>query len=206
MKSTPSACATPISSSVVDSTGVVDDDMLHAYRNPIRVFDLDDLTTLIGPDQIRALARITGPATQVTLRTRQRTPVDRKDGSIGSIRSRILWCFCTTEARVSVVMSSKTSDGLAYQSVRPRWIVIWAPCSTARSPASCEPPSHLGPPGGMRARRRSTRRRSRLRPVRSELLRGPVRQSATTLGKPPRPVALRASKRSLDPLTRSSRS
>ena len=31
--------------------GVEDDDMLHAYRNPIRVFDLDDLTMLIGPDQ-----------------------------------------------------------------------------------------------------------------------------------------------------------
>ncbi len=26
-------------------------DMLHAYRNPIRVFDLDDLTMLVGPDQ-----------------------------------------------------------------------------------------------------------------------------------------------------------
>lgn len=24
--------------------------MLHAYRNPIRVFDLDGLTMLIGPD------------------------------------------------------------------------------------------------------------------------------------------------------------
>jgi hypothetical protein len=24
--------------------------MLHAYRNPIRVFELDDLTMLIGPD------------------------------------------------------------------------------------------------------------------------------------------------------------
>ena len=30
--------------------GIDDDDMLHAYRNPIRVFDLDDLTMLIGPD------------------------------------------------------------------------------------------------------------------------------------------------------------
>ena len=29
---------------------VSDDDMLHAYRNPIRVFDLDGLTMLIGPD------------------------------------------------------------------------------------------------------------------------------------------------------------
>lgn len=31
--------------------GVNDDDMLHAYRNPIRVFGLDDLIILIGADQ-----------------------------------------------------------------------------------------------------------------------------------------------------------
>ncbi len=31
--------------------GILDDDMLHAYRNPIRIFDLDDLTMLIGPDR-----------------------------------------------------------------------------------------------------------------------------------------------------------
>jgi hypothetical protein len=30
--------------------GVTDNDMLHAYRNPIRVFDLDDLVMLIGAD------------------------------------------------------------------------------------------------------------------------------------------------------------
>ncbi len=29
---------------------VSDDDMLHAYRNPIRVFDLGELDMLIGPD------------------------------------------------------------------------------------------------------------------------------------------------------------
>ena len=28
-----------------------DDDMLHAYRNPTRVFVMDDLTMLIGPDR-----------------------------------------------------------------------------------------------------------------------------------------------------------
>ncbi len=28
--------------------GVHDDDILHAYRHPTRVFDLDDLTMLIG--------------------------------------------------------------------------------------------------------------------------------------------------------------
>ena len=30
--------------------GVTDDDMLHAYRHPIRVFEFDDLTMLIGAD------------------------------------------------------------------------------------------------------------------------------------------------------------
>jgi hypothetical protein len=29
---------------------VADDDMLHAYRHPIRVFDLDDLIMLVGAD------------------------------------------------------------------------------------------------------------------------------------------------------------
>ena len=31
--------------------GVPDEDMLHAYRNPIRVFELDDLVMLIGADE-----------------------------------------------------------------------------------------------------------------------------------------------------------
>jgi hypothetical protein len=31
--------------------GVRDDNMLHAYRNPIRVFEADDLTMLIPPDE-----------------------------------------------------------------------------------------------------------------------------------------------------------
>ena len=38
--------------------GVLDDDMLHAYRNPIRVFDVDDLIMLIGPDQSATLLEI----------------------------------------------------------------------------------------------------------------------------------------------------
>lgn len=38
--------------------GVADDDFLHAYRNPIRVFDLDDLTMLIGPDETTRLLEI----------------------------------------------------------------------------------------------------------------------------------------------------
>ena len=37
---------------------IADDDMLHAYRNPIRVFDLDDLTMLIGPDTTARLLEI----------------------------------------------------------------------------------------------------------------------------------------------------
>lgn len=38
--------------------GIPDDDILHAYRNPIRVFDLDDLTMLIGPDRAARLLEI----------------------------------------------------------------------------------------------------------------------------------------------------
>lgn len=35
-----------------------DDDMLHAYRHPIRVFDLDELVMLIGPDTASRLLEI----------------------------------------------------------------------------------------------------------------------------------------------------
>ena len=38
--------------------GISDDDMLHAYRNPIRVFDLDDLIMLIGSDESARLVEI----------------------------------------------------------------------------------------------------------------------------------------------------
>lgn len=38
--------------------GVSDDDMLHAYRYPIRVFDLDDLTMLIGADSSGRLTEV----------------------------------------------------------------------------------------------------------------------------------------------------
>jgi hypothetical protein len=31
--------------------GIDDDDILHAYRHPIRVFEIDDLTMLIGGDR-----------------------------------------------------------------------------------------------------------------------------------------------------------
>jgi hypothetical protein len=38
--------------------GVRDDNMLHAYRNPVRVFEADDLTMLIGPDESATLLEI----------------------------------------------------------------------------------------------------------------------------------------------------
>ncbi len=38
--------------------GILDDDILHAYCNPIRVLVLDDLTMLIGPDQSARLIEI----------------------------------------------------------------------------------------------------------------------------------------------------
>jgi len=38
--------------------GVSDDDMLHAYQHPIRVFDVDGLVMLIGADQAGRLLEI----------------------------------------------------------------------------------------------------------------------------------------------------
>ena len=38
--------------------GIDDHDILHAYRNPIRVFDVGDLTMLIGPDQSARLLEV----------------------------------------------------------------------------------------------------------------------------------------------------
>ena len=38
--------------------GVRDTDMLNAYRHPIRVFDLDDLVMLIGPDHTGRLLEV----------------------------------------------------------------------------------------------------------------------------------------------------
>jgi hypothetical protein len=37
---------------------IADDDMLHVYRNPIRVFDLDELVMLIGPDTAARLLEV----------------------------------------------------------------------------------------------------------------------------------------------------
>jgi hypothetical protein len=41
----------PVILSSARKYGISDDDMLHAYRNPIRVFSTDDLVILIGADQ-----------------------------------------------------------------------------------------------------------------------------------------------------------
>ena len=38
--------------------GVQDDDILHAYRHPVRVLQLDDLIMLIGPSQTGQLLEI----------------------------------------------------------------------------------------------------------------------------------------------------
>jgi hypothetical protein len=38
--------------------GISDDDMLHAYRNPIRAFAVDDLVMLVGPDRAGRLLEI----------------------------------------------------------------------------------------------------------------------------------------------------
>ena len=38
--------------------GIADEDMLHAYRNAVQVFDLDDLTMLIGPDRAAGLLEV----------------------------------------------------------------------------------------------------------------------------------------------------
>ena len=38
--------------------GITDDDMLHAYRNPVRVFALDDLRMLICADHAGRLREV----------------------------------------------------------------------------------------------------------------------------------------------------
>jgi hypothetical protein len=38
--------------------GITDEDMLHAYRNPTRVFELDDLTMVIGSDHSARLLEV----------------------------------------------------------------------------------------------------------------------------------------------------
>jgi len=38
--------------------GIEDEDVLHAYRNPIRVFDLGDIVMLVGADENGRLLEI----------------------------------------------------------------------------------------------------------------------------------------------------
>jgi hypothetical protein len=38
--------------------GVADQDMFHAYRNPVRVFEFDDLTMLVGADEAGRMLEI----------------------------------------------------------------------------------------------------------------------------------------------------
>jgi hypothetical protein len=38
--------------------GVGDDDMIHAYNHPIRVFEFDDLTMLVGGDSAGRLLEV----------------------------------------------------------------------------------------------------------------------------------------------------
>jgi hypothetical protein len=48
----------PIISDSARKHGVPDEDMLHAYRNPIRLFELDeDFTMIIGADQAAMCSR-----------------------------------------------------------------------------------------------------------------------------------------------------
>ena len=48
----------PVIVAIARKHGVNDKDMLHAYRNPIRVFGLDDLIMLIGADEAGNLLEI----------------------------------------------------------------------------------------------------------------------------------------------------
>lgn len=38
--------------------GIADDDMVHAYRHPIRVFEHDDLTMIVGGDACGRLLEV----------------------------------------------------------------------------------------------------------------------------------------------------
>jgi hypothetical protein len=49
----------PIIADSARKHGVTDDDMLHAYRNPMRFFDLDDgLTMIIGVSEAATLLEV----------------------------------------------------------------------------------------------------------------------------------------------------
>jgi len=38
--------------------GIEDEEIVHAYRNPIRVFEVDDLIMLIGPDHAARMLEV----------------------------------------------------------------------------------------------------------------------------------------------------
>jgi hypothetical protein len=38
--------------------GIADEEIVHAYRNPIRVFEFDDLIMLIGPDRAARMLEV----------------------------------------------------------------------------------------------------------------------------------------------------
>lgn len=48
----------PVILSSARKHGIADEDTLHAYRNPIRVYYVDDLVMLIGPDTSGRLLEI----------------------------------------------------------------------------------------------------------------------------------------------------
>jgi len=66
--------------------GIADNDILHAYRNPIRVFKLDDLIMLIGGDEsgrmlksesLRRKNRVHRPCTARPRQVPEVTPMPR---------------------------------------------------------------------------------------------------------------------------------
>lgn len=59
--------------------GVTDEDMLHAYRNPIRLFELDEgLTMIIGPNrtaivfEVGVVQGVTAPVIIHAMRAREK--------------------------------------------------------------------------------------------------------------------------------------
>lgn len=59
VRSLGSAGAPPIIADSARKHGVADDDMLHAYDNPVRVFELEEeFTLIIGPSRAAALLEL----------------------------------------------------------------------------------------------------------------------------------------------------
>jgi hypothetical protein len=57
--------------------GITDSDMLHAYRHPIRVFDLDDLDMLVGADTAGRMLEIGVASAEVLSSSSTPWPPDR---------------------------------------------------------------------------------------------------------------------------------